>query len=48
MAIPYPPRKFLTDDDNKDDKDHKVHTVYPIVCVCVCVLSLRPIVCILL
>jgi hypothetical protein len=23
MKIPYPPRKFLSDDDNKDDKDHK-------------------------
>ena len=27
FPIPYPARKFLTDDDNKDDKgDHKVST----------------------
>ena len=28
MAIPYPARKFLTDDDNKDDKDHKVEQTH--------------------
>lgn len=27
MSIPYPPRKFLSDDDNKDDKDHKVRQI---------------------